>query len=203
MKKRSKSQPDVRKYSQLFKPFLKYFVRRKRPKEVTKLRPIKEKLFPEQNHDVLENYCSKIQAPSQANRSDSHSSHLQHLEYYSFSMYNSEVKFLRGVSSHSPVIPSKKKSEITFDPPFNVSSEECEHFEKTDRNEEQLQMEPSETDLNAHFQIDEELEDVSNVDDHCSACPLSVQPIRLLDHLKPFVADCSLFDSMRFHLKTN
>ena len=127
----------MRKYSQLFKPFPKYFVRRKRPKEVTKLRLIKEKLFPEQNHVVLENYCSKIQAPSQANRSDSHSSHLQHLEYYSLSMPNPKVKFLSGVPSHSPVIPSKKKSEITFNSPFNMSSEECEHSEKTDRNEGQ------------------------------------------------------------------
>ena len=186
----------MRKYSHLFKSFPKYFVRRKGPKEVTKLRLIKEKLFPEQNPDVLENNCSKIQTPSQANRSDSQSSRLQHFEYYSFSMPNSKVKFLRGTPTHTPVMLSKKKSETIFNSPFSVSSEEYEHFEKTDGNEGQLQMEPLES--KCLFQIDEELEDESKVDEKCPVFPPSVQPIGIPDHLKYLVADCSLVFSWLF-----
>ena len=99
------------------------------------------------NSDVLENNCSKIQAPSQANRSDSQSSFVQRFEYSSFSMPNSKVKFLRGTPIYMPLVPSKKKCVTTFDSLFSVSTEEYEHFEKTNGNEGQLQMDPLETDL--------------------------------------------------------
>ena len=88
-------------------------MRRKRQEEVTKKLLIKEKLFPVQNPDVLENNCSKIQAPSQDNRADSQSSHLQHFEYSSFSRPISKVKLLRGTPSRIYSIHSDR-SPILF-----------------------------------------------------------------------------------------
>ena len=78
-------------------------------------------------------------------------------------MSNSKLKFLSGTPSHTPAIPTKKKSETIFDSPLRVNSEEYEHFEKTDGTKGQLQMEHLETDLNARYQIDEELEDESQL----------------------------------------
>lgn len=101
----------------------------------------------------------------------SQSFQFQHFEYSSFSLPNSKVKFIRGTPSHTPVIPYKKKCETSFDSPFSMSSEEYEHFEKTDKNEEQLQMKPLETILNALFYIDEELEDELKVQEKDSVRP--------------------------------
>ena len=59
-------------------------------------------------------------------------------------------------------------------------------------------MEPLGTDLNALFQIDEELENELKVDEKDFVCPPSTQPIGLPDHLKSFAADCGMVFGQSF-----
>ena len=61
-----------------------------------------------------------------------------------------------------------------------------------EENEGLSHSEPLETDLNALFQLDEDLKDDLTVLEKCLVCPLSVLPIGLLDHLKLIVADCRI-----------
>ena len=156
---------------------------------ITKKKISKAKLIPEVNPDLLEENCAQVQVLSQGTKSDSQKSHSPQLKYSVFSLPNSKVKFLRGTRWHTLVIPSKKKWETNFDSPFSVSSEKYEPFEKTEVMEEKLQMEPLETDLNTIFHINEKMKDELKVDKKCSVCPSSIQPTKILDLLKTFVAD--------------
>lgn len=71
-------------------------------------------------------------------------------------MPNSKVKFLRGSPSKIPLIPFRNKDESSFESPFNVSSEEVEHFDKITDFGRRKHFESLETDLNVLFQCEED-----------------------------------------------
>ncbi|KAA0038339.1 uncharacterized protein E6C27_scaffold270G002130 [Cucumis melo var. makuwa] len=94
--------------------------------------------------------------------------------------------FLRGTPCQTPIIPSKNRKDSAVDSPISVSSEEVDHGEKTDENEKLLQKEPFETDLNALFQLDENLKELSVVEKNL-ACNTTVQSSGIPNHLKSIV----------------
>uniref|UniRef100_A0A0A0LB93 Uncharacterized protein n=1 Tax=Cucumis sativus TaxID=3659 RepID=A0A0A0LB93_CUCSA len=102
------------------------FIALTRQEEVTKKLLIKEKLFPVQNPDVLENNCSKIQAPSQDNRADSQSSHLQHFEYSSFSrpISKTSVAFTSLVIAAVPTLNAMRRAAISLSKLADAAREE-------------------------------------------------------------------------------
>ena len=67
------------------------------------------KLFVEANPDLLEVSCTQIQAPTRSSKSFSHHPNSTQFKYSEFSLPNSEVKFLKGSPSKTPLNQSNKK----------------------------------------------------------------------------------------------
>ena len=160
-------------FPRYLKPFPKYFIWKKKSKKIMAKRSLKaqnlddqvpvsfeensalslslaysnsSKLFVEVNPELLEFSCIQIQAPTRSSKSFSHHPHFIQFKYFEFSLPNSEVKFLKGPPSKTPLIQSNKKCEPSFESPFSVSREKLEHLDRSIELESQKHFELLEID---------------------------------------------------------
>ena len=135
LKLKRKKSPKV--FLHCLKPFLKYFIWRKKSRKISFKRSLRAhiledqvpdllaancvfaqplvhsssfKEFLETNPDLLEVSCTQLQALARSGKSDSNCSHPMQFKYAEFSLLNSKVKFLRGSPSKTPL----EKGEVLF-----------------------------------------------------------------------------------------